>query len=145
MAKPVTINVSNLFTLSTGLKVGAAVLLACAVLTGFGTVPKMASASGATPNELINTLGPAALAGVTWFVSTFFKSKQPLVAAVTAVIANPTDPVSDFNLLVQVSAYLHTEWPNEPAFLADIDSALQKLSGAVASDVKATQNAAKAA
>ena len=125
----------GLVSLSCLLKLIAVALVGAAAYKLTGTAPKMASASGAPVNDVLNTLLPALGGIVTWFASTYFKAKPDLIQAVLAVIANPKDPLADLRLAGAILVYLKTQWPEAPEALQLLSDGVKKLTDAVGADL----------
>lgn len=142
LTKPVTFDLANLFKSSFLLRLVALILGACGAYGAVGIVPKMASASGAPLNDVLNTLLPALGAVATWFAANWFKVKPDLIQAVTTVLANPKDPVADLQLAAKLLGYLQEQWPNEPEMLRSFSDGVKKLTDAVVSDLSKQQGAA---
>ena len=142
LTKPVTFDLAGLFNSSFLLRLVALILGACGVYGAVGSVPKMASASGAPINDVLNTLLPALGAVATWLASNWFKVKPDLIQAVTTVLANPKDPVADPQLAAKLLGYLQQQWPAEPEMLRSFSDGVKKLTDAVVSDLSQQQGAA---
>jgi len=72
---------------------------------------------------------------VTWFLSTRFNVKPDLIQAVTAVIANPKDPLADLRLAGAVLVYLKSQWPEAPEVIQLLSDGVKKLTDAVGADL----------
>lgn len=135
MDKSIADLLKKLFSGNSLLKIVAVILAGCAAYGATGTVPKMASASGAPINDVLNTLLPALGSAATWFASTYFKIKPDLIQAALAVYANPKDPVVDLRLVSEVFLYIQEQWPEAPEAVKLIGEGVKKLTDAVASDL----------
>jgi len=121
-----TIDLTKLLTRSNLLRLVALGMGSAAAWGAMGTVPKMASASGAPVNDVLNTILPAVGGVVAWIWARASAVKPELIQAAIAAFANPTDAVADFRLAVQFSAYIRSQWPGSPA-LEYLDQAVKAL------------------
>lgn len=125
----------KIFTTSNILKFIAILLGGAGAVGAMSTGPKMASASGAPMNDVLNMLIPALGGIVTWFAANWFKVKPDLIQAVTAVIANPKDPLADLRLASAVLVYIKGQWPEAPEALQLLSDGVKKLTDAVGVDL----------
>lgn len=137
MPPAVTFDLKSLFSRTAMLRIVAVMLAVAGAWGGMGTVPKMASASGAPVNDVLNTVLPFLGAVAAWIWSNWSKVKPSLVQAALAAFANPRDPVADLKLAVELSAYLKSQWPSNPAF-ATLDKFIQEFIPLVTSDLTKT-------
>ena len=95
MVKPVTFDVAALsafFSRSNLFRVVSIGLMACAVGSAvFTTAPKMAGPTGASVNDILNTVIPALAAAASWLISNWTKTSPDLVQAVLALVKSPSD------------------------------------------------------
>jgi hypothetical protein len=134
---PVTVDPKALFSRTAILRVISVILAIAGAWGGVSTVPKMASASGAPINDVLNTVLPMLGAAFAWIWSNWSKVKPSLVQAALAAFANPRDPVADLKLAVELSAYLKSQWPSNPAF-ATLDRFIQEFIPLVTNDLTKT-------
>lgn len=128
------IDPSKLFSRTNLFRFIAVAFALSAIAGGWHAAGKMSSPAGATPADALNGLLPMVFAVVSWIIGQASKVKPGLVQAVTAVLANPKDPVADFRLAVELTAYFRSQWPNSPA-IATLDKFLAEFGPTVVADV----------
>jgi hypothetical protein len=111
------IDLSKILTRTNVLRVIAVLFAATVGWGALTTGPKMASASGAPVNDVINKMViPGLISVVSWIWANWSKVKPSLIKAVLDVYANPKDANADLKLVVEVAAYLKSQWPDVAAF-----------------------------
>lgn len=132
-------SLSKLLSRTNLLRTAAIGLLGSAAYAAMQASGKAAGPAGMSANDVINTLLPTVGAFFAWLASTWFKIKPDLLQAVTAVIANPKDPVADLRLVAAVFSYVKGQWPEAPEAIGLLSDGLKKLTDAVGNDlVKST-------
>lgn len=115
MPPAVTFDLKSLFSRTSMLRVVAVVLAVAGAWGGMGTVPKMASASGAPVNDVLNTVLPFLGAGFAWIWSNWSKVSPEMVSAIVALARNPQDPTAWLRVTAGLIMFLKSVNPNSKA------------------------------